>query len=258
MSFKKMLLLSVCCVLLPFLGGAGELRLLTYNIHAGIGVDRKFDLERIAKVIRDVKPHVVALQEVDKETKRTKGVDLAKELGQLTQMKHVFGASIPFGGGEYGNALLTSLDIRSSRVIPIPEVVPVEKRSLLVTELLFKGEPIKVVATHLCHRQEENRLKASELIVEQFGKEPSLTFVMGDLNAVPDSKPLLALKNAGWRKPSLKEMKTIPVVNPKRQIDYVLYRPGQGQSVNVNEVRVLEEQVASDHRALLVVLEIGE
>ena len=47
---------------------------------------------------------------------------------------------------------------------------------------------------------------------------------------------------------------TSPVVNPRRQIDYVLYRPGNRW--RVVEVRVLDEAVASDHRPVLAVLEV--
>ena len=43
-----------------------QLRVMTYNIHHGEGTDGRIDLERIAKVIRDAKPDLVALQEVEK------------------------------------------------------------------------------------------------------------------------------------------------------------------------------------------------
>ena len=54
-----------------------QVRVLTYNIHHGEGTDRKIDLARIAAVIKRVKPDVVALQEVDKATSRSHGVDQA-------------------------------------------------------------------------------------------------------------------------------------------------------------------------------------
>ena len=50
------------------------LRVLTYNIHHGEGTDGVFDLERLAKVINDLAPDIVALQEVDKGTDRASGV----------------------------------------------------------------------------------------------------------------------------------------------------------------------------------------
>lgn len=53
------------------------LRLLTYNIHHAEGLDGKVDYDRIARVIRDTKADLVALQEVDIQTQRTD-----KEIGK--------------------------------------------------------------------------------------------------------------------------------------------------------------------------------
>src|SRR4051794_36404648 len=55
------------------------------GIHHGVGTDGKLDLKRIAKVITDTKPDLVALQEVDKNTTRTGKVDQAAELAKLSK-----------------------------------------------------------------------------------------------------------------------------------------------------------------------------
>ena len=72
------------------------LRVLSYNIHHGEGVDESLDLERIARVIRSVEPDLVALQEVDKGTERTNRVAQAGELSRLCGMQVVFGRNIEF------------------------------------------------------------------------------------------------------------------------------------------------------------------
>jgi hypothetical protein len=51
------------------------LRVLTYNIHVGVGIDKKLDLQRIADVINHERPDLVGLQEVDRNVKRTEGKD---------------------------------------------------------------------------------------------------------------------------------------------------------------------------------------
>ena len=68
-----------------------RLRVLTYNIHHGEGRDGKFDYQRLAKVITNLQPDLVALQEVDNKTHRADGTDQASRLGELTGMYHVFG-----------------------------------------------------------------------------------------------------------------------------------------------------------------------
>ena len=77
-----------------------RLRVLTYNIHHGEGVDGKLDLKRIAQVITSVDPDLVALQEVDRGTRRTQEIDQPAELAQLTKMHVVFGGNIRYQGGD--------------------------------------------------------------------------------------------------------------------------------------------------------------
>lgn len=75
------------------------LRLMSYNIHNGIGMDRITDYTRISDVINNVKPDVVAIQEADSVTTRSKGADVMLELGKQTGMRHYFSRAIDFAGG---------------------------------------------------------------------------------------------------------------------------------------------------------------
>ncbi len=232
-----------------------ELRILSYNIHAGIGTDKVYDLERIAAVIKSTNPHIVALQEVDKETKRSRGIDIAKKLGELTGMKSVFGASIEIGGGEYGNAILTTLDIEKTETLPIPQEIEVEQRSVLSANLTFKGETIQVLATHLCHRETANRVAAAEFIIARQAPAGTASFVIGDLNDLPASEPLNILAKAGWQNPAKSPVFTFPSAEPNRQIDYVLVRPAKSENLAAKTIEVIDEAVASDHCPLLVVFD---
>src|ERR1700730_14354602 len=85
----------------------GTLRVLTYNIHHGEGTDGRFDLSRLAGVIKSVQPDVVALQEVDRGTARAAGVDELTELERLTDMHAEFGKAMDYAGGGYGVAVLS-------------------------------------------------------------------------------------------------------------------------------------------------------
>ena len=62
---------------------AADLRVMVYNIHAGkdaAGVD---NLERVAQVVRDAAADLVLLQEVDRGTRRSGGVDQPEVLARL-------------------------------------------------------------------------------------------------------------------------------------------------------------------------------
>lgn len=92
-----------------------DLRVCTYNIHAGTGVDGHRDLERIGDVIRGVDPDLVGLQEVDRNRERSNHVDQTRFLADYLEMTSVFEPAIEWSpttgsGGEtpaYGVATLS-------------------------------------------------------------------------------------------------------------------------------------------------------
>jgi endonuclease/exonuclease/phosphatase family metal-dependent hydrolase len=219
---------------------AEPLRVLSYNIHHGEGVDGKLDLERIARVIRSVNPHVAALQEVDQDTRRTGVIDQPEELARLTEMQVVFGKNIGFEGGGYGNAVLSTLPIKSHTNHHLPTFDNFEQRGVLIVEVESPQSktPVFLFATHLDHRRDDRERIASAKkineLLEMYGAKPAL--LAGDLNDTPES-PTLEIVRREWTMANEEERPTVPVAEPKRQIDYVLVRPvGSWQ---VTELRVL-------------------
>ncbi len=228
---------------------------LSYNIHHGEGVDQQLDLKRIAEVIKSVSPDLVSLQEVDNKTTRSKGIDQAKELARLTNMKFIYGSSMDYAGGKYGNAVLTKLTIEESKTIPLPG----EPRSAVCVTLKTSGEGSSAarflfVATHL-DTKKQPRFNSVRLIEKLFDSDKDLPAILaGDLNAVPGS-PTMQAFNETWQNATYqKGLYTSPAKNPSRQIDYILCRPSERWSFF--ESKVLDEAVASDHRPILVVLEL--
>jgi endonuclease/exonuclease/phosphatase family metal-dependent hydrolase len=267
-STNTRLTLAIVIALLTFLGGNPghgddsasapvRLRVLTYNIHHGEGVDGKLDLERIAGVIRAARPDLVALQEVDRRARRTSGVDQSAELARLTGMHVAFGRNVPLEGGEYGNAVLSRRPIKSQKNHSLPSLGPGEKRGLLAVELeLAVGKPLLFLSTHLDHRPAEHERELSaEAINTIVANQPTkLAILAGDLNAIPTGSTLAIFKKS-WMMANAEPLATSPAVSPRRQIDYVLLRP-KG-TWKVVDVQVLDESIASDHRPLLAILELA-
>jgi endonuclease/exonuclease/phosphatase family metal-dependent hydrolase len=65
-----------------------KFRILTYNIHRAIGVDRRFRPERIVEIIGAHKADIVLLQEVDEGAPRSRELDLARELASELGFPH--------------------------------------------------------------------------------------------------------------------------------------------------------------------------
>lgn len=238
-------------------GGAARLRVLSYNIHHGEGVDGQLDLERIARVITAVSPDIVSLQEVDEKVARTGLVDQPSELARLTRMSVVFGGNIRLQGGMYGNAVLSRLPIQRHVNQLLPCFDSGERRGVLEVELALPGSnsSLAFLATHLDHRQPNaERLASAKAIHELLARTPGRPALLaGDLNDVIDGEVLKEFETR-WTRTNDKPLPTIPVAQPASQIDFVLFQPRPRWKVI--ETRVLDEAVASDHRAILAVVEL--
>ncbi len=242
-------------------GDAGlvQLRVLTYNIHHGRGVDGKLDLERIAKVIQSAAPDIVALQEVDQNVRRSGSVDQPALLAQLTGMQVVFGGNLSLQGGRYGNALLSNLPILTHLNHKLPRFNGGEQRGVLDAQIRLGRNSVRVLATHLDHRRDDSeRLRSAEdinLIVARHSRWPPVrpTVLAGDINATRGS-PVLRRLESLWAIAGSVEQPTIPVEEPKRQIDFVFSYPADDWTVV--DTQVIDERVASDHRPLLATLKL--
>jgi len=242
-----------------------RLRVLSYNIHHGEGTDGKFDLERIAKVIKSTEADVVALQEVDVKTKRASGVDQGAELGRLTGMHHAFGKAINYSGGDYGQAILSKWKPAKFETHKLPGSHEGEQRIAVAADLRIgdSGPAIRFIGTHLDHRPNNgDRLaqaaKLNELFATDAAQDPA-TVLVGDLNAEPGAEEinlLLGKWSSAAAAPGMKAEPTFPSGKPTVQIDYILLRPAKRWKVI--EVKVIDEKIASDHRPLLAVLEWAE
>lgn len=234
-----------------------RLRVLSYNIHHGAGVDSKLDLQRIADVILSVEPDVVALQEVDRNVKRSGDVDQPAELARLTDMHVYFGANIDLQGGHYGNAILSRFPITRHENHRLPNLNDGEQRGVIEAEISLpkSNQPLLMLATHLDHRPDEReRLASAKFINERLASQPRLPALLaGDMNARPDSETLRQFQTK-WTRANETPMATYPVNPPTIQIDYILNSPANRWKII--ECKVLDEAVASDHRAIFAVLEL--
>ena len=232
-------------------------KVLSFNILHGATTKGDFDLDAIARVIKETAPDLVALQEVDFKTRRARNYDLATELGWRTKMAPLFGRAMKYDGGEYGEGVLSKYSFIATRNVALPYTPGNEPRAALeILTVLPSGDTIAFVGTHLDHlRDEKDRVAQAKKINEAFSGNKYPSILAGDLNAVPGSAPINILEKL-WTPSYDKEMPepTYPSKEPQKKIDYVMFFPQS--SWKILETKVIPDPIASDHCAYLVTLEL--
>ena len=205
-------------------------RVMSYNIQHGRGLDGEVNLERIAGVIRRENACLVGLQEVDRGTRRTDRRDLTAELAELTGMKGIFRNNHPAHGGEYGNANLTKHPHSAVANTHLPMVGTREQRGVLQMVVTVHGRDILFLNTHIAHRRdgEPERLASVETfarILRDNAEGDNLPVIfVGDFNDIPGGATIDAMEKLlvdVWPLAGEGDGFTIPVLEPRRRIDYV-------------------------------------
>ena len=230
-----------------------RLRVMTYNIHRGRGIDRRMDLGRVADVIASFEPDVVALQEVDIGRMRSGRVDQASDLGKRLGMDMVFCPCIEWGDGErYGIATLTKLPIASTRQIKLPMHYRSEPRSSLITMLEWgEGHVVEVINTHLSILFKERPGQVAAIAAAMANEA---LIVAGDFNMTPWSPAYRALRRDSFLHSATRFARTWPAYAPFMPLDHILYR-GQVDVVRASAWTGGPARTASDHLPVVVELQ---
>ena len=83
---KKLILLLFSALFVLSAQAGDVLRLMTYNVRNARGMDNSCNYQRVANVINNARPDVVAVQELDSMTARSNGTDVLRELAERTQL----------------------------------------------------------------------------------------------------------------------------------------------------------------------------
>jgi len=250
-----------------------KLRVLTYNIHRAIGVDRRFQPERIVRIIDNYRADIVLLQEVDEGVPRSREMDLARELAaDLGFPYRAVGHNVTLRKGRYGNATLSRFPILSERNIDLT-IRLWKRRGCQHTAIALKDPedpsrpPIKLDVFNL-HlglsagqraRQVELLARSSEmtalpvtvpcLVGGDFNDWRSLLtpFLTQGMNFRSATDPA-----SGRGQPLL----TYPSFFPQGPLDRIYYR-GPIRLISAHRCRLRLSQIASDHLPVIADFEVG-
>ena len=253
-------LVVVACAIVTFSASTAQakktLRVMTYNIHVGVGMDKKLDLQRIADVINRERPDLVGLQEVDRGVKRTEGKDEIAELAALTRMEYAFAPNLDYQGGKYGVAILSRFPIKNRVHRMFENKRESERRGMLLVEVEIDRKPLTFVTTHLDYQFADGRLFETEQLLKFLTgvKEPLI--VVADLNDVPSGSAYQLMRTKfedAWVTSRAKgDGFSYPADKPTKRIDHIFYSKG----ARAKKAWVVET-LASDHIPVVAEVELG-
>ena len=241
---------------------AGRLRVMTYNVHSCVGMDGRLSPERIARVIAQHEPDVVALQELDVGRARTGGVDQAHLIARYLEMEFHFHPALRVAEEQYGNAILTRLPMRPVRAERLPGASRLEPRGAQWVAIETGCGEVQLINTHLGLWPGERRAQAGALLGADWLAHPDCrapVILLGDFNALPQS-PVCRMLRTRLHDVQIelrghRPKKTLFGRYPSARIDHIFVDRG----VAIDAVDVPESvlaRTASDHLPLAVDLRL--
>ena len=250
----------------PALTRRTHLRLMTYNVHGCSGMDGRVSPRRVARVISEQMPDVVALQEVYLGRRRSRAEDQAAIIAREAGMQTLFCPTITRGEEHYGHAFFSCWPmemVKRARLPHDPTSWWQEPRSAMWVKVEVEGRVINIITTHLGLGPHERVLQIQALLgPEWLGAIPESEPVVlcGDFNALPGSAPYriaaARLRDMQAAGPGHRPLATFSSMQPLVRIDHVFATP-HFEREKVTVVRNDLTRVASDHLPLLVDLRVG-
>lgn len=231
------------------------LRIMTYNLRFG----EIASLEEMAQYISSQKPDLVALQECDWKTKRTRaprqaGKAFVNELAYHTGLFGIYGKAIDYAGGYYGVGILSKYPIIKSERIFLPNPEPKkEQRVLLMAEIELPDKSvITFFSTHLEVSSPEARAAQIDFINSVVKDVKTPVILAGDLNAIPSSQEITT-GFSHWFNASDTAF-TFSTEKPEIKIDYIYGLPKD--KFRLKHTKTDTSCKLSDHFPVLSVVEL--
>ncbi|MBI1357865.1 MAG: endonuclease [Acidobacteria bacterium] len=248
-----------------------RLRLMSYNIHRAIGLDRRFRLDRVGEIIAHHDPDIVLLQEVDDGAPRSRHLDLAHELAELLGYAHkAVGHNVSLRKGRYGNATLSRYPIERERNIDL--TIDTRKRRGCQHTTIEIEKPganphrLEVFNLHLGLSAQERARQVGELAKSKEFRdlsESEACVVGGDFNdwrslLHPTFADVLGFHSVTHEPGShVSKLRTFPSFSPRGGLDRLYYR-GPLRLISAATSQVIAARVASDHLPLIAELDIHD
>lgn len=205
-----------------------NLRLVTYNIHKGQGIDRRVRLDRTARVLGELQPDIAALQEVVSHAGMDPEHDQPRYLAETLGREATMGETRKHRGGAYGNVTLSRWGFELVRHIDL-SVPGREERGVLRTDIRVEGQIVHVFNIHLGTSHGERRAQAGRLLDEDVLRALNITgprVVLGDFNEWTKglvTRTLAAEFHLTDLRVHLSRTRTYPAILPLLHLDHIYF-----------------------------------
>lgn len=223
------------------------MRIVSYNMHGGFGVDGRFSISRIASHLNQLRADVICLQEVHAFLPHSRFSNQPRRLAHELQMRLCFQRCFGLCFWGFGNAIASRWPVLEVYHHRLPSQR--EPRGALECRLQTPVGPITVFNTHW-GLQPSERIRQAKVLSKHLKGTPSPYLLCGDLNDHPESLPVhILLENTPLQDASMLSapFATFPAFNPQVRIDYIFHTPN---------FRVLGAErviwLASDHLPVIV------
>jgi endonuclease/exonuclease/phosphatase family metal-dependent hydrolase len=244
------------------------MRLLSYNIHKGIGGrDRLYRIERVVDVIETENPDLICLQEVDRNVARSRHHDQPMLLAEyfsaaekLFQMNvHLRHRGTGRQGG-YGNLILSRWPFRSHHQISL-RLRRKKPRGAQLAVVDTPEGPLHLVNWHLGLAERERRWQVQHLFEHPLFRESEHlpTVIIGDYNDWRNTLGNGVFQSRGFAQATtpMSRFRSFPAWMAMGALDKCFYRG----DIVVRHARIIRTplaKIASDHLPLVIDLHLGE
>ncbi|MBN8786027.1 MAG: endonuclease/exonuclease/phosphatase family protein [Terrimonas sp.] len=226
---KRKLGFCALIFILSFLNAQSQtLRIMSYNIHHGADKNEKNTLDEMGHFIRQQRPDIVGLQEVDSVCTRSGKVDQMKRLAEITGMHYAFVRHFAYQGGAYGVGILSKYPIKNVE----PKILKLLKKgpngesvSMLFAVIQIKKKDILFATAHFSAFDKATRASQVNETLHYLSENNLPVIFTGDLNATPDTEEIQLLQQH-LQTTDTAGVHTFPDDVPVKKIDYILVSPG--------------------------------
>ena len=233
-------------------------RVVSYNIHSGVGRDKKQDYSRIGQYLaEELRADIVLLQEMDtRPAYRSTKQDIRDICAQGTYQL-VSSPALTESSGWYGNAVLTRFEVLNSESFDVSQS-GFQPRNIQSVEVKTSHGPLTVINTHKGLKKKERRSQFAmlhEYVQQRIASRHTPILLGGDFNEWQFFTT--AFKRLNETLTQHKVGATFPSQFPLFSLD----RIWTSQDITIKEITRLKSpqtKIMSDHLPVLVDINVPQ